>query len=691
MTIAFSQFINCSSIYGGGAVAATAFVCYGLAAPFSTSVYIADSSFTQCSSDGSGGAVFAASQSAMLNVMYSTFDSCKSNGMGGALAAFTGAVARVTGSMFSGNSASGHGGGAVYVQYAQLTLHGVVAYDNIAFAGGGGALYWQNLLPPIIVPWCREGTFPDPDFECTPARCANSCLPCIAGTYQSSIGVETNESCTFCAAGTFSSSPGATVCTTCEQGKFSSAVGATTCSLCPNGSFTGSVSSSSCSICSMGTFSSFQGSSLCLSCFPGYYSSSTGSSDPSDCVPCSAGSFAVSPASSSCDPCGPGLFSGQNSSECTSCPAGAFSSASESTSCWICGPGSYTFQGASVCEECMQGTYSSKTGATDLASCVACNPGMFSSTGASFCLPSDRYRSSYPSNIFSNGSVLSIDIALPFAFPFYCKQYSIAAITAYGVVGFKNTTFYETNEILPPDVEDLVFVAAFWQKLSPPTSGGFMQWSDVEQIVFQWTNWSTTTASGTDGPLTFQVALFKNGTVLLSYVQLEGVTSYDQQVIVGIQDDFSELNISLSDPQLYTGACIRISPNANQCSKYTIDQYRCANTLRLIPICAPGKYLGSNFQCQDCPSGTYQTGEGMTTVKNCTLCEVGKYFNGSGAISAADCTVESESLRATWKRDSNDSSKQNISNRFGTLLKADLSEVKDFKDHFNFNGQPAFR
>ena len=224
MTIAFSQFINCSSIYGGGAVAATAFVCYGLAAPFSTSVYIADSSFTQCSSDGSGGAVFAASQSAMLNVMYSTFDSCKSNGMGGALAAFTGAVARVTGSMFSGNSASGHGGGAVYVQYAQLTLHGVVAYDNIAFAGGGGALYWQNLLPPIIVPWCREGTFPDPDFECTPARCANSCLPCIAGTYQSSIGVETNESCTFCAAGTFSSSPGATVCTTCEQGKFSSAV-----------------------------------------------------------------------------------------------------------------------------------------------------------------------------------------------------------------------------------------------------------------------------------------------------------------------------------------------------------------------------------------------------------------------------------------------------------------------------------
>ena len=81
----------------------------------------------------------------------------------------------------------------------------------------------------------------------------------------------------------------------------------------------------------------------------------------------------------------------------------------------------------------------------------------------------------------------------------------------------------------------------------------------------------------------------------------------------------------------------------------------------------------------------------MTTVKNCTLCEVGKYFNGSGAISAADCTVESESLRATWKRDSNDSSEQNISSRFGTLLKADLSEVKDFKDLFNFNGQPAFR
>ena len=260
LSIAGTQFKNCSALEGGGAVAATSFTCYGSEQPLNTFVAIAESEFDKCSSGGSGGAVFVESGSVTLTVSSSSFTGCKSKKMGGALAVVDGGTVLATKNTFMDNIADGLGGGALYSQNAKLKLHGVSADNNVAAAGGGGVLFWLGQLPPVYVSWCKEGSYPDPAYECTPNSCTGSCLPCRAGTYHTSIGVESEASCIPCKSGTFSSMTGATSCSSCEPGKFSTAVGSSNmsaCIPCPAGSFS-ELSATVCWVCQASNITSLK-------------------------------------------------------------------------------------------------------------------------------------------------------------------------------------------------------------------------------------------------------------------------------------------------------------------------------------------------------------------------------------------------------------------------------------------------
>ncbi len=636
-----ARFINCSSEGdGGGAIAATDFFCYGSTKAINTTIKIVDSLFNRCVSRGSGGAILVTSTSATLSIFGSEFTACQSKKSGGALAALDGGTATATNSIFSGNIAHGYGGGALYARNAQLTLHGVSARKNLATEGGGGALYWTGQKPPSVIPWCMQGTYPDHTFVCSPRNCTESCLPCVKGTYQSGIGMSSQEGCLPCAAGTFSSAPGTTSCSMCHVGYYSTFQGASyssTCAECLPGSYSNVPASTSCLQCKAGTFMSNYGATICSMCQAGLYLELSGVSQLDACKECSAGFFAQYPDSSECLQCNPGFYSGPKATACEACPPGLFASEARSSQCFLCVPGRYSDAGASACASCESGKYSSSSGATDSIMCTSCSPGLFSGPGAARCASLSDFRVVNGSSLFSYGQ-LQNTVSLPFPFQFYCQKYSETTLSVHGVLGFGNCSLDSNNLFLPsvlnPNSE---IVAIFWQSLAANNRSSIIQWSDNDAISFQWTDWATLYWAGS---LTFQVSLLRNGSVLLSYIELDGIMSLGQLATVGIQGGTLGWTISFYEDKLYPGLCYHLLPDPQDCSIYRIEQYTCPYNIRLVATCGPGLYLGSDFKCTACPVGSYQTG--MKNSGSCVLCEAGKYSNQTGATASEDCLAYTE-------------------------------------------------
>ncbi len=119
-------------------------------------------------------------------------------------------------------------------------------------------------------------------------------------------------SCLPCDAGTFQSTPGATSCMQCNAGSFQSAPGAMSCDACPIGTAQAAPGSTACTGCMTGTFAAMLGASTCNACTPtcppGQFETAacTASSD-TGCAACD----------SSCATC-----SGAGATECTSCATG---------------------------------------------------------------------------------------------------------------------------------------------------------------------------------------------------------------------------------------------------------------------------------------------------------------------------------------------------------------------------------
>lgn len=146
----------------------------------------------------------------------------------------------------------------------------------------------------------------------------SDCVPCPAGTFQSSRGALTPSACKPCSAGTFSSS-----------------------------------GSASCEPCSSGTNSSI-GSSECASCPAGSVPTSTG-----DCTPCTDGYAAAN--SAECTPCRDGFSAPPGSTARSACRRTAL----------VCGL--HRFDAGGVCRDCPIGTFSDVNNAS--RSCTPCPSG----------------------------------------------------------------------------------------------------------------------------------------------------------------------------------------------------------------------------------------------------------------------------------------------------------------------------
>ena len=320
LLISDSTFANCSSVRGGGALWSVAFQgCYGSTQGSNTALQIWSSIFSECRTEGSGGAVLADSGDASINsevlmvdLRFDIFRSCKAGAEGGALRAIgalivvsvrfsefstcysfaSGGALSAEGSSLSlqscsvmGNTAYGLGGGALHLDSSLFLAHNTSIANNSAPFGGGGALLWQRNVGPAVI-GCEAGmqsivglcpwTVLVNPLECIMSTCAL----CSRGTYQ-----EQNDatSCSLCPAGTYSDVTGSTDCITCPPGKISETVGAN--------------SSDVCYWCEKGTFSIVAGASVCSNCIAGKFSTTVGANCSAACSSCRRGTYSAAGAS----------------------------------------------------------------------------------------------------------------------------------------------------------------------------------------------------------------------------------------------------------------------------------------------------------------------------------------------------------------------------------------------------------
>ena len=135
-----SNFSNCSSTMGGGAISATEYVCYGSFRTLRSTVSIESSLFDGCQSQGSGGAIHLTSVYSSMDVVGSQFKNCISETSGGAIFVSDKAVANVSASAFYGNEAADMGGCIFVSKFARVHASSSTLADNEALGSGGGAL-----------------------------------------------------------------------------------------------------------------------------------------------------------------------------------------------------------------------------------------------------------------------------------------------------------------------------------------------------------------------------------------------------------------------------------------------------------------------------------------------------------------------------------------------------------------------
>ena len=214
--ISNTQFFNCSSLRGGGAIWMSIFECYGsekiedtvvfidntssfvschspgpggsiLATPDSTTplgqasdsfaekvtknlvasllLFLKDTKFLNSGSEREGGALAVSSVLAHVEAVNCTFVSCSSALVGGAVYAGDQAQVNLSANLFLGNTALGIGGGALYSQNARMAIANNTSKNNRAPAGGGGMLFWDGDAMPVFPQLCTYSTSSWPTYS----------------------------------------------------------------------------------------------------------------------------------------------------------------------------------------------------------------------------------------------------------------------------------------------------------------------------------------------------------------------------------------------------------------------------------------------------------------------------------------------------------------------------------------------
>lgn len=548
LRIGKSVFLNCTSVLGGGAIAGTNFDCSCAGLNFSTRVIVDASTFERCTSQSNGGAIFITAQKVTADVFGSSFVRCRSSTMGGAISIISGADASLFNCVFDSNIASGLGGGAIHSSQARVIIKGLESSGNQAPFGGGGVLYWAGTVSPTFLVFCAAGFF---------SVDGQRCDLCPAGTFQAAQSV---DSCSMCPAGKYSPATGATSpdsCIVCEAGKFSSVLGAN--------------SSSICQPCVGGSYSAAS-ASTCNLCTPGTFAAGNGITTVDSCLSCSAGKFSN------------------------------ISGASSSQTCTFCAAGSFAFHGASACLLCSAGKYATAIAATGLDSCISCDAGKFSSALGAWsslaCWPCDAGK--YAANkYFTYHSRTST----------WAEAEADCSATGGHLASIESDT--ENQQLL-----NLVQPSGnYWIGYRLGTNSGHWLWTDGSTIPY--TNWME--ANPKNGSFLYGCGVF------ISYAH----TTLNNSKFAAVWPYYRE----------QYGVFPDVGPYSSRSGLWY--NYDCSNGVNWVSgfICS----YRSSASCTPCEAGKYSDTVGQTSSKDCFVCPMGKFSNVSGATSCFMCVANQNS------------------------------------------------
>ena len=226
----------------------------------------------------------------------------------------------------------------------------------------------QGLAQPIP---CQSGEY-QPDEDKT------FCIPCNQGTFAAEEG---STACMSCPLGKYANGIGSSECTSCDRGKTTFSEGAATCVDCP----VGKVASRdfSCQSCEVGKWHN-ERNKMCSACAMGKEATHEGAMG---CYCCSAGTFKASESTERCTDCAAGFYREastglfcSDAAACSSCPAGYYQSNTGQTMCLGCMPGQYQGEeNATQCHDCAVGMFSSALNASQCNACPAAKtPGLSS-------------------------------------------------------------------------------------------------------------------------------------------------------------------------------------------------------------------------------------------------------------------------------------------------------------------------
>ena len=198
------------------------------------------------------------------------------------------------------------------------------------------AIGHYGTMPNATSPMC-SGACPPGNF-C--AEGASAPTACPAGTTNPSVGLSSEGSCLPCIPGTHNPSLGSTnaSCAKCPAGKFSARLRQTACDPCPPGG----------SCADAGAFSAM----VWRPCVPGTYSNASGLVSPMQCTNCPRGSANPRRGSTlrvDCERCPAGRYAdARGMPYCAACAPGKFQPSSNQTMCLGYEPGYFCSKGATA-------------------------------------------------------------------------------------------------------------------------------------------------------------------------------------------------------------------------------------------------------------------------------------------------------------------------------------------------------
>jgi PKD repeat protein len=155
------------------------------------------------------------------------------------------------------------------------------------------------------------------------------------------------------------------------------------------------------------------------------------------------------------------------------------------------------------------------------------------------------------------GDDTSVNVPLPFDFPFYGETKTSVNITSNGYLTFGTGSVAWTNSTIPNTASPNDIIAPFWDDLTLSSSGTCHYYATENSFIVQYTNVPRLSSGG---PYTFQVLLTPQGAIMFNYLSMQG--SRLNEATVGIENSTGTmgLQVAFDEPYVHDDLAVGFVP-----------------------------------------------------------------------------------------------------------------------------------